>query len=321
MILAGEVSDPTDGATHFFSPMSQTGTSKHPVPGTAKEAYYAWWAKPKGGWDVLSDTLTHYVDIDNREWRPLEGISTWEFMFYRPYTTRVTATVKSPVELRVIDSEGRVTGLVDGEVVTDIPDTTYHDDTVTIFFPLGFYRYEIEGTSDGSYGFTVSAVTRDGNIDFVATNIPVKAASKHRYSIRWDVLAQDEEGVAVQVDADGDGTFERTITSGSELGGEDFGVITTEEFVSHGPNPVTGAGTAFFYALPEGTSTAKFMIYGVSGRLLFETQLDADSTRFPSAGTWNPVDKDGTLLANGPYVYVLIADGKVIGQGKMVIQR
>jgi hypothetical protein len=321
IILAREVSDPTDGATHFFSPMSQAGTNKHPVPGTGKEAYYARWAEPKGGWAVLSDTLTHYVNIDNREWRPLKDINPWEFMFYRPYTTRVTAAVRSPVELRVIDSEGRVTGLVGGEVVTEIPDAAYHDNTVTIFFPLGFYRYEIEGTNDGSYSLIVSAVTRDGNIDFVATDIPAKDDSNHRYSIRWDVLAQSEEGVTVQVDADGDGTFEQTITSGSELGGEDFGVITTEEFVSHGPNPVTGAGTAFFYALPEGTSTARLMIYGVSGRLLFETPIDADSTRFPSVGTWNPVDQDGIPLANGPYIYVLIADGKTIGHGKMVIQR
>jgi pimeloyl-ACP methyl ester carboxylesterase len=100
-----------------------------------------------------------------------------------------------------------------------------------------------------------------------------------------------------------------------------FTIVTLAGNVIVGPNPVTGAGTAFFYTLPEDASNARLMIYGVSGRLLFETPLDADSTRFPSAGTWNPVDQDGTPLANGPYVYVLIADGKVIGQGKMLIQR
>lgn len=91
--------------------------------------------------------------------------------------------------------------------------------------------------------------------------------------------------------------------------------------MTNGPNPVTNTGTAFFYTLPEETSTAKLMIFNVAGKPLFETSLDVGSTRFPSAGTWNPVDKDGIPLANGPYVYVLIADGKVIGQGKIVIQR
>ena len=88
-----------------------------------------------------------------------------------------------------------------------------------------------------------------------------------------------------------------------------------------GPNPVRDTGAAFFYTLPYGTSTAKLMIFSVSGRLVFETPLDQDSSRFPTAGTWNPVDNAGVPLANGPYVYVLIADGKVIGQGKMVILR
>jgi len=63
------------------------------------------------------------------------------------------------------------------------------------------------------------------------------------------------------------------------------------------------------------------LIFDAAGRLLFETPLDGSARCFPSAGTWNPVDQNGAPLANGPYIYVLVADGKVIGQGKMVIQR
>ena len=100
-----------------------------------------------------------------------------------------------------------------------------------------------------------------------------------------------------------------------------FTISAFEGQIIVAPNPVTSAGAVFFYTLPEGTSTAKLMIFSVSGRLVFETSLDVGSTRFPSAGTWSPVDNDGVALANGPYVYVLIANGKVIGRGKMVIQR
>ena len=89
-----------------------------------------------------------------------------------------------------------------------------------------------------------------------------------------------------------------------------------------GPNPVPDTGTAFFYSLPVGTSTAKLMVFSAtSGRLLFETSIDVNQTRFPATGTWDPVDNDGVNLANGPYLYVLIANGQLIGQGKMVIQR
>jgi len=117
------------------------------------------------------------------------------------------------------------------------------------------------------------------------------------------LIAEDPEG----------GTSEATVGP--------FTISTFAGNIIIAPNPVTGAGTAFFYTLPEGTSTAKLMILNVAGRPVFETPLDVDATRFPSAGTWNPVDNNGVELANGPYVYVLIADVKVIGQGKMVIQR
>jgi len=117
------------------------------------------------------------------------------------------------------------------------------------------------------------------------------------------LVAKDSEG----------GTSEATVGP--------FTISVFEGQIIVAPNPVSGTGTAFFYTLPDGTSTAKLMIFNVAGQPVFEAPLDADSTRFPTAGTWNPVDNNETLLASGPYVYVLSADGKVIGQGKMVIQR
>jgi len=117
------------------------------------------------------------------------------------------------------------------------------------------------------------------------------------------LVAEDPEG----------GTSEATIGP--------FTISVFEGNIIVGPNPVTNTGTAFFYTLLAGTSTAKLMVFNAVGRPVFETSLDVDSSRFPETGTWDPVDQDGVPLANGPYVYVLIADGRAIGQGKMVIQR
>lgn len=100
-----------------------------------------------------------------------------------------------------------------------------------------------------------------------------------------------------------------------------FTIVVFAGTVIVAPNPVSDTGTTFFYTLPAGTTSAKLMIFSAFGQLIFETQLDVSSTRFPSTGTWSPVDRFGAPLANGPYIYVLVADGKVIGQGKMVIQR
>jgi len=113
----------------------------------------------------------------------------------------------------------------------------------------------------------------------------------------------------------------------SELGGTPIVLFACPKSIPEGatvnlgPNPIPSGGCVFWFSIPDYSASASLKIFNIAGRLLFETPLDVSSTRFPDAGTWNPVDQDGVPLANGPYVYVLIADGKVIGQGKMVIQR
>ena len=100
-----------------------------------------------------------------------------------------------------------------------------------------------------------------------------------------------------------------------------FMISVFEDHMTIGPNPVTGTGTVFFFSLPETTTEASLLILDIAGRLLIEIPLDRDDSRYPPTGTWNPVNDNGVLLANGPYLYVLVADGRPIGHGKMVIQR
>jgi hypothetical protein len=44
----------------------------------------------------------------------------------------------------------------------------------------------------------------------------------HEYIIDWDALARGEEGVIVQVDSDGDGTIDYTLTAGNVLTADEF---------------------------------------------------------------------------------------------------
>jgi len=234
----------------------------------------------------------------------------------------ISIGVHSPITLCVYDASGNVTGTVNGEIREEIPGSMAYEDGLVLLFDLTkAYKYVVTGTEQGTYGLTIVAVEEGQTTRFSASDIPISPSGVHQYTIDWDTLARGEDGAVLEMDNDGNGTFEQTITTDDELAGEEISGTPTGKVVTNGPNPVPDTGTAFFYTLPDGASTAKLMIFGVTGRLLFETPLDVDSTRFPSAGTWNPVDQDGVPLANGPYVYVLIADGKVIGQGKMVIQR
>ena len=122
----------------------------------------------------------------------------------------IEASAHSPVELRVYDSEGRLTGVVDGEIKAEIPDSGCFGETVIILSPSDSYSYEVAGTSEGSYQLTVTKAAEQTS-SFTLTEIPVSAKAMHQYIIDWNTLSQGAGGVTMKMDSDGDGTFERTI--------------------------------------------------------------------------------------------------------------
>jgi uncharacterized repeat protein (TIGR01451 family) len=118
-------------------------------------------------------------------------------------------------ELRIYDSQGNVTGLVDGEVKEEISNSIYDEEskTIIIFSPtdLNSYRYEIVGTDEETYVFRVTSVEGGEFTNFTATNVPTAPGAVHQYTIDWEALARGEKGVTIQIDSDGDGIFEQTI--------------------------------------------------------------------------------------------------------------
>jgi len=130
-----------------------------------------------------------------------------------PYTLelanspRLAVEVHSPVELRVYDSEQRVTGLVNGEERNEIPYSVYHDNSVTIFSPTDLYDYEVVGTGEGSYDLSVTTIAEEVNT-FIREEEPTSAKAVHQYSIDWEALSKGKKGVTLKIDSDGDGTFE-----------------------------------------------------------------------------------------------------------------
>ena len=55
------------------------------------------------------------------------------------------------------------------------------------------------------------------NTYFKALNIPLNPGEIHNYTIDWPALTEEQEGVTIQIDKDGDGVFEKTFFSDSEL--------------------------------------------------------------------------------------------------------
>jgi hypothetical protein len=140
----------------------------------------------------------------------------------------IIAQGHSPIELRVYDSQGRVTGLINGEIKEEIPNSIYNDEskTVIIFNPFDAYFYEVVGTNGGTYGLDITFLAQWNATAFTASQIPITNGSIHLYNINWDAIYVGEEGVTVNIDADSDGVFEHTFTSDGELTQSEYIIAT-----------------------------------------------------------------------------------------------
>jgi len=139
------------------------------------------------------------------------GIHGTENLKLTPWTLVV---LRSPGELRVYDSQNRVTGLVNGEVKEEIPNSVYDEESVTvaIFSSSDSYRHEIVGTDEETYGLDIASIEDGDATTFTATEIPTSPNVTHEYTVNWTVLSQGGAGVTLKKDEDGDGEFEETIT-------------------------------------------------------------------------------------------------------------
>jgi hypothetical protein len=154
----------------------------------------------------------------------VRDIMTYYKLYYFGFKDRSDIIFKSPGELRVYDSQDRVTGLLNGEIREEIPNSWYDNETnsVTIIFPAESYLYEVFGTEEKTYGLEVSFLSDGKTIIFKATSIPISANATHRCTIDWAALSRGEEGVTVMVDSDSDGVFEHTFTSDRELNQSEY---------------------------------------------------------------------------------------------------
>ncbi|MFC1714461.1 right-handed parallel beta-helix repeat-containing protein [Candidatus Poribacteria bacterium] len=125
-----------------------------------------------------------------------------------------------PAAIRAYDSEGRFTG--HGSIVIDIPDSYYTgyygpltSQTIVLYDTSEEYKYRAIGTDKGTYKLGIASIKEAAQaITFVADDIPILSDTVHQYTVDWEALSQGQEGVNVEIDFGGDGTFELAITTG-----------------------------------------------------------------------------------------------------------
>ncbi len=235
------------------------------------------------------------------------------------------AHIGSPVELRIYDSDGRVTGLVNGEVKEEIPDSVYYKDTAIVLSEGISYRYELEGIEEGKYDLGILSVVDEKPNSIITDDIPISPKEVHQYTIDWDILSQGEEGVTVKIEEDGDLVPERTITSDSELTEDEYlfaiavnpkgkyftswaDVKQTKLFQNY-PNPFNPE-TWIPYVLAE-ECQVKVIIYSVTGKLIRTLDLGKKQSGIylskKKALYWDGCDNTGQPVASGVYFYTIQA--------------
>jgi len=130
-----------------------------------------------------------------------------------------TVRVFSPVELRVIDENGNITGLVNQEKLEEIQNSIYdvEQEGVAILFPESNVFYKVVGTEEGNYGILIDSTINGIQTLFNGTDLPIKEDEIHTYSVNEELLALGGNGVNVSIDENGDGLSERNISVGPIL--------------------------------------------------------------------------------------------------------
>lgn len=159
-------------------------------------------------------------------WYHAEGVENDPFLgnkFIEAYNNKEEVILCSSAYLLIYDSQGNATGLIDDTSVQEIPNSIYDPNSfydnereiAVIFFPSDSYRYNVVGIEDGSYSLTINSTKEGDSKKFEAIEIPTTVGVIYQYTIDWEMLSEGEEGVTVQMDFDGDGTPELTVTTES----------------------------------------------------------------------------------------------------------
>jgi len=190
----------------------------------------------------------------------------------------IIGCICSPGELRIYDAQGRVTGLVNGEVREEIPNSAYFNGILVILSQNDSYRHEVVGTEEKEYKLGVISVEAEEANAFIATDVPTASEAMHHYTIDWAALSLGEEGVTVEVDSDGNGVSEYTFTSDSELTQNEF-LIQTGQSALYTFSILWGAET-FIVSVESNSTVSDFAFSQPDKRISFDASGSADTIGF-----------------------------------------
>jgi hypothetical protein len=144
---------------------------------------------------------------------------------------------------------------------------------------------------------------------FASMDVPTAPGVVHRYTVDWAALANGQNGVVLEVDTNGDGTIEQTITAGSMLRWP----VVVDQYMQ------TTVGRAALDAKTEQFSVNVTVKNKSSTAIAGPVWLVIDSI----SSLWvMPANTSGTTVDGKPYIDLsgLLGDGK-LDPGETISQR
>ncbi len=143
------------------------------------------------------------------------GVATTPFSF-----SGTAVSTHSPVELHIYDSTNRHTGpTANGEFETQIPGSFYDTtgESKYVFLPLsGQYRFEIKGTDNGTFDLKLQTYNNNNLIKgTLYRDVPVTPNT----IVQTNYDTNSNTAPSLQIDTNGDGTIEKSVSATSQLSG------------------------------------------------------------------------------------------------------
>lgn|GEM_PF-2823939 len=237
-----------------------------------------------------------------------------------------------PVYVQAHDSEGNLTGH-GSYIVRNIPDsyyTGYYADTtaqaVVLYDLTRNYDYQVKGANNGFYQEIISSIKGGDTTAFFANAIPIKQGAIHHFDIDWPALVKGENGVTVNIDSDGDGTAEQTITVGRTMTATSLtpatgGALRNENIYVY-PNPFNPDNEtgSIRYSLSKAADVS-VSIYDASNRLVKSLDCGHQESGIELSKLWDGRDGYGHIVANGVYFFIIESSAGERAVGKIAVLR
>lgn len=211
------------------------------------------------------------------------------------------AILHSPGELCVYDSFGNTTGICNGTMSEDIPDSAYYNGSVTVLNQSGSYTQEVAGTENGTYGLEVHNEVNGNESSLLGVNVSTTNSTTHNYSINWNALDQGKKAVTIDIDNNGDGVVDETINTSlphipgnaSPINGSiDVNISSNLDWTGGDPD----AEDTVTYQVYFGTNESPPLASGNQSQISYEPSL-----KFGTQYYWRVVARDNHGMAvSGP---------------------